>query len=113
METLREAKLITCILPKGRALPVLQALKEEKGIVSANINNARGTGRITPRAYRERLSETEKEVLRVVVPAERHEEIFAFIHETAEIDRPHGGIMYQTGLSAATVFELPDLPEEG
>lgn len=113
METLDGARLITCILPKGVALPVLEALKTEKGIVSANINYARGTGRITPRSHREQLSETEKEVLVVVVPRERKEELFDFIREQARIDRPHGGIMYQTVLTTATPFQLPELPEEG
>lgn len=105
-------KLITCILPKGKALPVLEALRAEQGIISANINNARGTGRITLRAFRTGYSETEKEVLRVVVPEERADELFEFIFDRAEIDRPHGGIMYQTALDIASTFELPDLPEE-
>lgn len=106
-------KLITCVLHKGRSRPVLVALREEQGIVSANVNFARGTGRMTHRTYHRGMSQTEKEILQVVVPAERADELFAFIHERAEIGRPHGGLMYQTDLSAATTFVLPDLPEEG
>lgn len=106
------SKLITCVLPKGRALPVVRALKNECGIVTAHVNYARGTGRITLRAFRKRIPATEKEILQVVVPAERQEELFAFIFERAGLDRPHGGLMFQTDLSAASPFTLPDLPEE-
>ena len=107
------SKLITCILPKGRGLAVVRALKDEKSLHSANVNSARGTGRMTHRmARRQRRTETEKDVLTAVVPETRQDEIFAFIHEKARIGEPHGGLMYQTALSAASVFALPDLPDE-
>jgi len=106
------SKLITCVLPKGRSRALLSALKQAHGIVSANVNFARGTGRMTHRAFRKSMSQTEKDVLSVVVPAERADEVFAFIYETAEIDRPHGGLIYQTELAASSVFSLPDVPEE-
>jgi nitrogen regulatory protein PII len=106
------SKLITCVLPKGSSRPVLGALKDQKGIVSANVNYARGTGRMTHRSFRKSMSQTEKEVLTVVVPADQADELFAFIFEAADIGRPHGGLMYQTELAASSPFELPDVPEE-
>ena len=112
MNTLDHVKLITCILPKGKALPVLERLKEEHGIVTANINNARGTGRITHRAFRTGYSETEKDILRVVVPAARADELFEEIYEHAGVGQPHGGIMFQSTLELASVFELPDIADE-
>ena len=114
MSELRTApsKMITCVLPKGSSRPVLTALKDEQGIVSANVNYARGTGRMTHRAMSKGMSQTEKEILTVVVPTERAEELFAFIYETADIGRPHGGLMYQTDLTVSSVFELPDIAEE-
>ena len=105
-------KLITCILPKGAALPVLRRLKEEKGLVACYINNARGTGRFTHRRV-ERIGDvSEKEILNVVTSAERADEIFEFIFYEADVNRPHGGIIFMTKLSGASYFELPDLPEE-
>ena len=108
------SKLITCILPKGRGLAVVRALKDEKSLHSANVHNARGTGRMTHRMVRRRRrTETEKDVLTVVVPETSADEIFDFIFDRAGIGEPHGGLMYQTALSAASAFTLPDLPEEG
>ena len=43
---------------------------------------------------------------------DRADEIFEFIYHEARIDRPHGGLIYVTGLDRATPFVLPDLPEE-
>jgi len=105
-------KLITCILPKGIAVHVVKRLKSEQGILSANINNARGVGKLTPLAYRGVGAQSEKEILSVVVPEKLAEEIFAFIFEEAKINRPHGGIMYMGALSRSTAFILPELPDE-
>ena len=106
------SKLITCILPKGKGVSVVRALKDEKALFGAHVNSARGTGRMTHRTVRKQMTETEKDVLTVIVPQEREDEIFAYIYETAGIGKPHGGLMYLTSLSAATVFALPDLPDE-
>ncbi|MDX1582505.1 MAG: P-II family nitrogen regulator [Thermoanaerobaculia bacterium] len=113
MQAAAPSKLISCILPPGIAYDVLEALKSEKEITEANVNNARGMGHLTPLAHRRRIgSETEKEILTVIVPAERADELFAFIFERAEIGRPHGGIIFMNDLVRATPFVLPDLPEE-
>ncbi len=107
------SKLITCILPGGKAMPVLKRLKQEFGIVAANINHARGSGRLTPLAYRGVGEQTEKEILSVVVDAARADSVFEFIFFEAEVNRPHGGLMYQSALTLATDYRLPaDLPEE-
>lgn len=106
-------KLLTCIIPHGRALPVLKALKDELGIVTANIYRARGSGRMTPMAWRGVGETTEKDILIVIVDETDSEEIFAFIYEHAGINKPHGGILYQQTFKATTDFTLPDLPVEG
>jgi len=108
-----DEKLITCIMPHGRALPVLEALKEELGILATTIHHARGTGRMTPLAWRGVGEATEKDVMSVVVPASRAEEVFGFIYERGGLDQPHGGILYQQSLRKSTEFHLPDLPYEG
>lgn len=105
-------KLITCILPKGVAPHILQTLKDEWDLVAANINSARGIGKITPRKYRSAGDQAEKEVLTVMVPDARADAVFDFIYLAADINRPHGGLMYMVALQTSTAFNLPDLPVE-
>ena len=107
------SKCITCIVPHGKALPVLKALHKELGIVTGNIHHARGSGRMTPMAWRGVGETTEKDIFSVVVPESRSEEIFSFIHELAGIGEPHGGVIYQQSLATCTDFSLPNLPYEG
>jgi hypothetical protein len=107
-----EAKLITCILPKGIAAGVSEKLLNEKGIVTGNINNARGSGHITAKMHRKVGYQTEKEIFRVVVDADRADEVFEFIYIHAELHQPHGGIMYQNSLAKSTVYVLPDIHTE-
>ncbi len=109
----RSHKLITCILPIGVAHSVVQTLKDEKQIVTANVSNARGLGKLTHLKHRSLGDESEKQILTVVVPDDQADEIFEFIYHEARLDRPHGGLVYMGSLERATTFVLPDLPEEG
>ena len=112
MQISSDQKLISCILPHGIALDVIRKLKDEKNIVTAYAKNARGMGRLAPLEHRGVGEETEKEILYVVVPTETSDELFEYIFDIAEINRPHGGIIYMCNLQQATPFFLPDLPEE-
>lgn len=105
-------KLITCILPKGIASGVVEKLRSEHNIISANIYNARGVGKITPLAYRGIGAQTEKEILTVEVPEDKADDLFEYIYVAADINRPHGGLIYMNKLNKATVFTLPDIPAE-
>lgn len=107
-----DQKLISCILPKGVASGVVSRLKEVYGLLASNINNARGVGKITPLAYRDFAGQSEKEILSVVVDAEEADTVFEFIYHEADINRPHGGIMYMHPLARTSKYELPELPEE-
>lgn len=111
--TTNRHKLITCILPKGVAMSVVGTLETEKGITTANVSNARGMGKLTPRAYRALGDQTEKEILTVVVTENQADELFEFIYHEAQINRPHGGLMYMCRLQTSTPFLLPDVAEEG
>lgn len=102
-------KLITCILPRGTALDVLKRLQEDKGIIEAGVNSARGMGKLTPLTHRGMGEQSEKDILNVVVSADEADEIFAYLYETARINRPHGGLIYMTSLGYTTPFVLPDL----
>jgi hypothetical protein len=110
--TTKTQKMICCILPKGVALGVSVRLKEAHNIVSSNISNARGVGKITPLAYRRIVGQSEKEILSVVIAAEIADDIFAFIYQEAEIDKPHGGIMYMHSLYRSTEYHLPEIADE-
>ena len=105
-------KLIFCILPKGVALKVAGQLKEVHGIMTSNISNARGVGKITPLAYRGIAGQSEKEILSIAVSANNADEIFEFIYHEAHIDQPHGGIMYMHALQKTTEYSLPEVAEE-
>ena len=105
-------KLITCILPKGLASPILKKLKTEKGIIRAHLKSARGMGKITPLAYRGAGEQAEKDMLNIVFNQDEADDIFFYIYEEADIDRPHGGIIYMRQLGPSTPFTLPDLPDE-
>ncbi|MBI1731595.1 MAG: hypothetical protein HYR49_02345 [Gammaproteobacteria bacterium] len=105
-------KRITCILPHGIALDVLQRLKDEKGIIEAHMNSARGMGKLTPLAHRGVGEQTEKDIVNVVVSAAEADEIFEYLYDAARINRPHGGLIYMTALGHTTPFVLPDLPQQ-
>ena len=105
-------KVITCILPMGQAMPLLNRLVKEQGITAVDFHYARGVGRITPLRHRGIGEASEKEVLTVQVPAAEADALFEFIYGAAEVNRPHGGLIYMQALAMATRFALPDLPEE-
>lgn len=107
-----EQKVITCILPKGNAQAVLCSLVKNKGVNAVDIHFARGVGRITPLSHRGIGETSEKEILTVSIPAAQADELFEYIYDIANINRPHGGMMYMQALSMTSHFELPDLPEE-
>ncbi|ALG68144.1 hypothetical protein [Beggiatoa leptomitoformis] len=100
-------RLITCILPQGEARIVLEKLRLEKGITTANIYRARGTG--SSSLYRTRFAiELEKDMLTVLVSRRRATEIFNFLYYEAQIDKPHSGIIYVERVARATDYMLPE-----
>ncbi len=110
--TLIKSKLISAILPKGVALNVIRKLKEEKNINTVTLNYARGTGKLTAIKYKKSVVQREQEILTVVVEEERSEEIFEYIYEQADVNKPHGGLMYMHPLMQSTEYLLPDVLEE-
>lgn len=106
-------ELITRIMPKGTGRKVLVGLRKELGITTGNINMARGAGMYNPLVKRGIGEETEKEMLPVVVPAEKAGEIFEYIYDLAEIGEPHHGLIFQSDLLCASQYEVPsDIADE-
>jgi len=70
-------------------------------------------GRITPLRHRGVGETSEREVVTVAVAAEEADALFEEIYRVADINRPHGGLMYMQALRVATPFVLPSgLSEE-
>jgi len=104
-----DRKLITCIIPKGKAIGIIRQLNEEKGITTANVSSGRGQGVVEPDSFK---GWAEVDILEVVMGEDQAEEIFEYLYEKAEIGRMFGGFMYQGKLSESTTFSLPSLPLE-
>ena len=97
----KKEKRITCFLPKGTGVKMVEMLQSEKNIVSTNVHSGRG----------QRTAETwkEQEILSVIVDADRAEEIFEYIYFQGKLNEPGGGFIFQSDLNRATSFKLPDI----
>jgi hypothetical protein len=104
-----DSKLITCYLPKGKAVKIIGLLHEEKGINTGNVISGRGQGLVRSISYGKWA---EIEVLTVTVPAEKAEDIFWFMFDRADLLEPGGGFIFQAPLLRSTPFELPEIQEE-
>jgi len=105
-------RLITCILPLGKAAPVVEALNDERGVTRATIHKARGIGRYAALSGKALAQPCEKDILNVVSEADEADALFTWLYDLTEIAEPHGGIMFMQRLEDALPFALPDLPEE-
>jgi nitrogen regulatory protein PII len=108
----RNAKLITCILPKGEAYPLQQELIEKKGIQGVNFHRARGVGRFSPISARGIGEQQEKEILEVTVEEDMADELFEYVFFNGQMNHAHGGIVYMSSLPRATRMTMPDIPQE-
>ena len=107
-----DSKLIACILPKGRARTLHQALIDDHDIHCGTFHYGRGVGRAARISDRGIGEQEEREVFEVVVESAKAEEIFEYLFFQAELDEPHGGMIYMTSLPRSTVMTLPDVPPE-
>ena len=100
-------KLITCIVPEGMGLSTLEALYRSHDICTADFHVASGIGKSTQYGQGSLGQQTEKDMLTVVVSADKADELFAFIYDQAKINRPHGGIIYMNDLGRSSEYCLP------
>lgn len=107
MNKLNECKLITCVLPKGKAIPLLEALAE-KGIRTANFAHARGSDVAdTPKGSKLLPDEEEKEIVTIVAETlAQGEELFDYVFEKADMNRRGGGFIYMTSLGFSTPYQV-------
>ena len=97
----KKEKRITCFLPKGTGVKMVEMLQSEKNIVSTNVHSGRGQSTAEPWK--------EQEILTVIVDADRAEEIFEYIYFQGKLNEPGGGFIFQSDLNRATSFKLPDI----
>lgn len=106
-------KVLTCFLPSGRGKEILAALRKQKGIPSAFVHHARGAGVESVRGNKAPLY-VEREVITVLVPAERANEIFEFLYFTAGLDQPHAGMVLMEKAIRGVMCHLPEgVTDEG
>ncbi|MCB0391008.1 MAG: hypothetical protein KDD58_06950 [Bdellovibrionales bacterium] len=111
MEKLQHnGKVITCILPKGEALGLLKKLFD-KGVTRANFAFARGFDVHDVDNPRTGIPDAvEKEIVTLIADDEHQgEELFDFIFQNGNINRPGGGLIYMSKIQAASIYELPKI----
>jgi nitrogen regulatory protein PII len=110
--SLSPGKQIWAILPDDdHVTEVVRALKEEKNVLTAHQITCRGMGAVGRGVPGRRLRGRPPKSLRlltVVVPEDQADDIFDFILENAEVDKPMGGIVFMGPLDGATAFTLPE-----
>ena len=100
---LTDANLITCVLQKDLAEPVLEAAKNA-GAQGATISYAQGTG------IRERMGllgvtiDEQKEVVRIVASEEQASRVFEAMYLAGDLDTPGKGIMYMSNLEHVATY---------
>lgn len=94
-------KLITCIASEDKTQEAVLGLEKDYGIQAMVDYFARGFGRSTISAAEGLGQQTEKTIMTVLVKAEQVDEIFAYLYFAADLDRPHGGIIYVTSINQA------------
>jgi nitrogen regulatory protein PII len=97
-------RLIVAYLRRGHAHDIAEALHASLGIDAFHYSHGRGAGMLATVAARDMI---EVDTLSVVVTPEQAEETFAFIYEAGEMDRPGGGLIYQTVLGTTAALGLP------
>lgn len=104
----KPAKLIVCVLDRGRSKEVLQALEASEHILASEYVSIRNQG-----ALMEDKEWEEMDSLRVAVAPQYAESVFEKLYYVADIENHEGAFMYQMNIPWITHFELPDMPAEG
>jgi nitrogen regulatory protein PII len=103
-------KVITCIMPAGRGLELIEQLRE-LGVMSAQVHHARGVGKSGKRRRGVSLY-AEREVVQALVENARADEVFELLYAAAGIGRPHAGLLLMENAVHGIALVLPDLPDE-
>ena len=108
---LTDVSLITCIVQRGIADPIIKAA-QEAGAQGATVYYAHGEG------VRERLGilalavEVDKEVINVVVAKDQADRIFERMYIAGNLDTPGMGFIYLTPLEKAATYIPIEIAEK-
>ena len=98
------AKLITCIVPSGDGLKLVERLNDTFGLNGINVTAGRGA------SQRSGTIADEVDFVTVTVSAGTADAVFEFIYYTVVIETTPHRLMFQIALDAATNYTLPEVP---
>jgi hypothetical protein len=99
-------KTITCIIPSGHALELLERLRSEQGVTSAYAHHARDVA--SHAGGGGQTIADESEVVTVLVAAEEADRLFEFLHQAAGIGAPEGGLIFMERMLQARASPAPE-----
>lgn len=104
-------RLITAIIASDLGHSLLERLDREFRVHTALLHRARGVGVVSILRGLKFGAREEWDVLEVMVPGERADEVFTWLYEEAGIDQPHGGFIYMASPYRAVSSARPRVPE--
>jgi len=104
----KSAKLIVCVLTRGRSKTVLENLQALKPILASEYISIRSqNGSMGIHEW------DEMDSLRVTVAAHHADSVFEILYRMVEIESCEDAYLFQIDVPKITHFELPDIAEEG
>ena len=109
-------KLIQCVVPDdGTDKRVLETLRDQMGIVAGHSMSCRSVAMVVDvETRRGRLPPSQlARLVQIVTTEDQADAAFDLVFETAGLERPGRGIVFQGPLLGQTTYELPgDVPDE-
>ena len=113
---LEPAKLLVCMLPDdGTDIQIMRQLRKEKAVTRVESVACRGINNLqTAKTRLGKLPEpTLYRLLSIIVTEDEADDVFAYVHDKAQISQPGRGVLIETSILGATRYVLPeDVPEE-